>query len=101
VRPAETLRGGMGSPLVSGYLVGQERPRDVRPGGANRDHTALCALLRPRRRPNATIPAGTDQAELGHDDPTERVTYSALADAVRPGAVLRVFFLRVRAVGDC
>ena len=46
----------------SGGRVRAAGPRDVRPDGADRDHAALGALLRLRRRPNAAIPAGTGRA---------------------------------------
>src|SRR5207248_7469490 len=47
----------------SGGRVRAARPRDVRADGANRDHPALGALLRLRRRPDAAFPAGTGRAE--------------------------------------
>ena len=42
--------------------VRTERPRDVRPDGPHRDHAALGALLRLRRRPAAAISAGAGRA---------------------------------------
>src|SRR5205814_4679501 len=43
--------------------VGAELPRDIGTDGTHRDHAALGAVLRLRRRPATAIPAGARRAE--------------------------------------